>query len=314
MIPTSDYPPGQDIQDSSSWSDRSSITRTLFGTQDIPAKAATYTDKESTNPATFDAKSEANPRLKINLMILPTVSPLYLFCFIDRANIGNARLDRFEKDLNMEGYDYNLILSCFFVSCILFEIPANILCKRSDLDGSYPRLRCSSAWRPSVPRIFGAGMMPGIAHYLSRWYRQSELAFRLSTYVAMTPLAGAFGGLLASGILSMNSFISLHRWRMIHGVEVVITTGLGAIAFFTLTYRPDTARWPTPEEKELAFARAKSECLGQAEVLDKQHLTKVLREMLNPVRLIVSFIFHLSFRYVTIQGLSLFLPTIIRTF
>jgi MFS family permease len=63
--------------------------------------------------------------------------------------------------------------------------------------------------------IFEAGMLPGIAYYLSRWYRRSELAFRLSLYIVMAPLAGAFGGLLASGILKLSHFGSLHQWRMI---------------------------------------------------------------------------------------------------
>ena len=35
----------------------------------------------------FDPKAEARLRLKIDLMIVPTVALLYLFCFIDRANI-----------------------------------------------------------------------------------------------------------------------------------------------------------------------------------------------------------------------------------
>jgi MFS family permease len=63
--------------------------------------------------------------------------------------------------------------------------------------------------------IFEAGMLPGIAYYMSRWYRRSELAFRLSLYIVMAPLAGAFGGLLASAILKMDSVGSLTRWRMI---------------------------------------------------------------------------------------------------
>jgi MFS family permease len=63
--------------------------------------------------------------------------------------------------------------------------------------------------------IFEAGMLPGIAYYMSRWYRRSELAFRLSLYIVMAPLAGAFGGLLASGILKLSHFGSLHQWRMI---------------------------------------------------------------------------------------------------
>lgn len=36
----------------------------------------------------FDPAAERKLRLKIDLMIVPTVSLLYLFCFIDRANIG----------------------------------------------------------------------------------------------------------------------------------------------------------------------------------------------------------------------------------
>ena len=36
----------------------------------------------------FDRKAEARLRLKIDLCIVPTVALLYLFCFIDRANVG----------------------------------------------------------------------------------------------------------------------------------------------------------------------------------------------------------------------------------
>jgi hypothetical protein len=38
----------------------------------------------------FDAQAENKLRLKIDWMILPTVFFLYLFCFIDRANIGTS--------------------------------------------------------------------------------------------------------------------------------------------------------------------------------------------------------------------------------
>jgi hypothetical protein len=36
----------------------------------------------------FDPKAEARLRRKLDLYLVPTVSLLYLFCFIDRANIG----------------------------------------------------------------------------------------------------------------------------------------------------------------------------------------------------------------------------------
>ena len=36
----------------------------------------------------FDKAAESRLRLKIDLYIVPTVAVMYLFCFIDRANIG----------------------------------------------------------------------------------------------------------------------------------------------------------------------------------------------------------------------------------
>lgn len=153
-------------------------------------------------------------------------------------------------------------------------------------------------------------MLPGIAYYMSRWYRRSELAFRLSLYIVMAPLAGAFGGLLASGILTLDSVGSLRTWRMIFIIEGIITCGLAIIAFFTLTDRPATARWLSAEERELAIARVKSERVGATEVLDKMDSKKLVRGIFNPVVLATSMIFLLD--NVTVQGLAFFLPTIVR--
>ncbi|EAT87113.2 hypothetical protein SNOG_06049 [Parastagonospora nodorum SN15] len=159
--------------------------------------------------------------------------------------------------------------------------------------------------------IFEAGMLPGIAYYMSRFYRRSELAFRLSLYIVMAPLAGAFGGLLASAILTLDSFGSLKRWRMIFAIEGIITCILAIISFFTLTDRPETARWLNQEEKDLAVARVKSERVGQSEVVDKFNKKKTVRGILNPVILATSFIFLLD--NITVQGLAFFTPTIVRT-
>lgn len=65
--------------------------------------------------------------------------------------------------------------------------------------------------------IFEAGMLPGIAYYMSRWYRRAELTYRLSLYIVMAPLAGAFGGLLASAILTLDRVGKFSSWEMIFG-------------------------------------------------------------------------------------------------
>ncbi|KFA69056.1 hypothetical protein S40285_05458 [Stachybotrys chlorohalonatus IBT 40285] len=275
----------------------------------------------------YDPVAERKLRLKIDLYIVPTVALLYLFCFIDRANIGNARIAGLEADLGMSGYDYNAVISVFYVSYILFEIPLTLCCKWMGPGWFLPLTTVlfgiaslGTAWVQNFSQaagvrfllgVFEAAMLPGIAYYLSRWYRRAELAFRLALYMVMAPLAGAFGGLLASAILTLDRFGMFHSWRMIFAIEGIITIGLGLIGFLTLTDRPETARWLTKEEKDLAIARVKSERIGSTDVLDKIDKTKLLRGIMCPVTLSTATVFFLN--NITVQGLAFFLPTIVRT-
>ncbi|KAL2022438.1 hypothetical protein VTK56DRAFT_5267 [Thermocarpiscus australiensis] len=297
------------------------------GAHSAAARGHAATDQFGHALVQFDPKAEAKLRTKLDLMLVPTVSLLYLFCFIDRANIGNARIAGLEKDLGMSGNDYNALLSIFYISYILFEIPSNVMCKWIGPGWFIPAISLGfglvsfatafvhnfsqAAAVRFVLGIFEAGMMPGIAYYLSRWYRRSELAFRLSLYIVMAPLAGAFGGLLASGILALDHVGSVRSWRMIFVIEGIITTGLSLISFVTLTDRPETARWLTPEERDLAIARVKSERVATTEVLDRMDKKKLLQGITNPITLSTSFIFLLN--NITVQGLAFFAPTIVRT-
>ncbi|PGH17948.1 hypothetical protein AJ79_00847 [Helicocarpus griseus UAMH5409] len=295
--------------------------------RDVAERGQIATDHYGRSLVQFDPAAEARLRLKIDLFTVPTVSLLYLFCFIDRANIGNAKLAGLERDLGLKGYDYNTVLSVFYISYILFEIPSNMACKWIGPGWFIPAISLAfgivsvaTAFVENIHQICGvrfvlgifeAGMMPGIAYYLSRWYRKHELAFRLSLYIVMAPLAGAFGGLLASAILKLPNFGSLHEWRMIFAIEGIITCGLSVIGFFTLTDRPATAFWLTQEEKDLAIARVKSERVGATEVLDKLDTPKILRGIFSPATMVTSFIFLLN--NITVQGLAFFAPTIVKT-
>ena len=147
--------------------------------------------------------------------------------------------------MGLAGYDYNALLSIFYVAYILFEIPSNIACKWLGPGWFLPAISLGfgiasvamafvhnfsqGAGVRFLLGMFEAGLMPGIAYYLSRWYRRAELTFRLSLYIVMAPMAGAFGGLLASAILTLDHVGSLTGWRMIFGIEGIITIGLSLI-------------------------------------------------------------------------------------
>ena len=69
---------------------------------------------------------------KCDIHIIPILFLLFLLAFLDRTNIGNARIQGLERDLGMDprGNKYNIALLVFFVPYILFEVPSNLIIKR----------------------------------------------------------------------------------------------------------------------------------------------------------------------------------------
>lgn len=87
-------------------------------------------DKLVRSLAPIDEASEKKLIRKCDVHVVPIISFLYVLSFLDRINIGNARILGMEKDLNMSGYDYNITLVVFFIPYILLEVPSNILIRK----------------------------------------------------------------------------------------------------------------------------------------------------------------------------------------
>lgn len=117
----------------------------------------------------------------------------------------------------------------------------------------------------------------------------------------MAPLAGAFGGLLASGILHLPGIGNIPdgSWRLIFVIEGIITVGIGLVALIFLTDRPETAKWLSQAEKDLVIARVKSERVAVTHALDKPDAKKLWSGLANPVTAITGLIF--LFGTVTVQ-------------
>lgn len=100
-------------------------------------------------------------------------------------------------------------------------------------------------------------------------------------YIVCAPGAGAVGGLLASGILKIDSIGSISGWRAIFWVEGIISMGIGLISWFLVQDRPSACKWLTPEERELAEFRLVAENVGQSEAVDKMHSKAVWSGIFN---------------------------------
>jgi len=79
---------------------------------------------------TIDPVVEKKLLRKCDLNVVPIISLLYMLAFLDRINIGNARIQGLELDLHMSGSDYNVALLVFFIPYILFEVPSNLIIRK----------------------------------------------------------------------------------------------------------------------------------------------------------------------------------------
>ncbi|GAA5848303.1 hypothetical protein JCM9279_001004 [Rhodotorula babjevae] len=272
--------------------------------------------------AVIDEAAEARLRRRFDLRLLPIVALIYLFCFIDRANIGNAKIAGLEKDLGMKGLNYNVLLCVFYVSYTVFELPLQLVTKKVGPGKMLPILAfffglfslCMGFVQNygqaiGVRFLLGVAescIFPGLAFYLSRFYRKDELGFRLSCYLVCTPAAGGFGGLLASGILKIDSIGQYRSWRC-----GLITMAIGIISYFLMPDRPEKCKWLSDEERALAEVRIKSENVGQSQAVDKLRKSAVLQGIFAPSTLVVAVVF--LFNNITVQGVGFLCPTIVKT-
>ena len=67
---------------------------------------------------------------KLDLHLIPTMTLLYLLSYLDRVNIGQAKIDGLMESLKLSSAQYNACLSVFFATYVIFEIPSNLVLKR----------------------------------------------------------------------------------------------------------------------------------------------------------------------------------------
>lgn len=87
-----------------------------------------------------------------------------------------------------------------------------------------------------------APFFPAALFLLSSWYTKKELAARISILFAAGQMAGAFGGLLGSAIMSgMGGAAGLPAWRWLFLIEGVIVFPVALAAMFVLPNYPEVS-------------------------------------------------------------------------
>ncbi|KAH8878964.1 MFS general substrate transporter [Thozetella sp. PMI_491] len=211
---------------------------------------------------------EARKRVirKIDLRLIPLLTLLYLVSFIDRSNIGNAKIEGLDTDLQLDGVKYNIALSIFFIPYVLCEIPSNYYLAKAKRPswflGTMIVIWGIIMTLSGVVQNFGglvatriflgfaeSGFFPGAVYLTSQWYLPHETQTRVAIFYCSSAGAGAFSGLLAYAIAKMDGLGGYRAWRWIFLIEGLASIIAGIVAFCIMPDSPERCEsFLTPDE------------------------------------------------------------------
>ncbi|PUU79243.1 major facilitator superfamily domain-containing protein [Tuber borchii] len=277
----------------------------------------------------WSTEEEARVRRQLDWRLIPLLTVLYLLCFTDRWVTGwlNARIQGMQQDLKLVGFRFNWALTAFYLTYFLVEIPSNILLKRIGPKIYIPALviafgivSIGTAFVKNfqglcVARAFlgiaEGGTMPGMAFFMSCFYKRGELLLRVAILASAASLAGAFGGLLATALSRIPKWgangLEMHTWRNIFLFEGILTVGFGILGYFLMPESPGKCVFLSERQRWIAAERIRVE--HKELTAERTELWHVKRGMFNINNIICCMGF--LFCNVTVQSFSLFLPTIL---
>ncbi|TCT10309.1 MFS transporter [Paralcaligenes ureilyticus] len=279
----------------------------------------------SYNPGITAAPVDSNPSFveatysKVTLRLLPLLFLCYVASYLDRVNVGFAKLEML-NDLKFSETVYGFGAGIFFLGYFLFEVPSNVILHKVGARIWIARIMITwglisgATIFVTTPEMFyvmrfllgvaEAGFFPGVILYLTYWYPSHRRGNITALFLTAVALSGVIGGLLSGWILhSMSDVYGLAGWQWIFILEAIPSLVLGLFIIFYLKDRIRDAHWLNEEEKQLLEAQVQSEA-GQ-----KQSVS--MSQMLANPKVWLSAVIYFCF-VMGLYGVGFWLPTIIK--
>ena len=204
---------------------------------------------------------------KVTWRLLPFMSICYIAAFIDRVNVGFAKLQMLH-DLHFSEATYGLGAGLFFVGYFFFEVPSNLLMHRIGAKATISRIMlawgtisaCFIFVRSPLQFYFlrfllgaaEAGFFPGMLLYLTYWFPSQRRGKVVASFMTSIPIAGVVSGPVSGWIMnSLNGVHGLYNWQWLFLVEAMPSLILGVAVLLYLDNGVQHAAWLTSEEKSI---------------------------------------------------------------
>ena len=223
-------------------------------------------------PASLTGDDDKNAIYKrITLRLIPFIFICYLFNYLDRVNVGFAKLQMLDA-LKFSETVYGLGAGIFFIGYVLCGVPSNLALTRFG-----PRrwiavmmmtwgILSTCLMFVTTPtqfytlRLFTgaaeAGFFPGVVLYLSQWFPTFRRGRIMALFMSAIPVSGLIGGPFSGWILSHFAAGQggLAGWQWMFLLQGIPTVVLGGLAIFLLSDSFANAKWLTPHERAVLDA------------------------------------------------------------
>ncbi|KAI0482072.1 MFS transporter [Xylariaceae sp. FL0804] len=257
---------------------------------------------------------------------------LYLLNFLDRGNVGNAKVlnaetgDDLLQRTGTTARGYAVAVSCFSLAYALFEVPSNWVLKHrvrpsvwlAALLACWSALTLGFAGVRDYPTLvvlrvligaFEAGFFPGIVYLITIWYPYDARSVRIALVIAFCNLAGAFGGAVAYGVgQHLDGARGLAGFRWLFLVEGAVSMLSVLPALLVLPDYPAVAgRWLSAADRRLAEERVVARGGGHS----REHASRreTLETFFGP-RMLAHYLAYVA-NVVTQGSFTFFTPTIV---
>lgn len=266
------------------------------------------------------AVSESDVLAKVRRTVLPIVFLLYMFNYMDRANIGYAQL-KMSGALGIDVATFGTISAIFFIAYVVFEIPSNVIMKKvgarlwlARIGVTWGIVTIATGFVQNTTQLYlarillgvcEAGLFPGLLLYLTYWFRTQERSRGIAGMSLAQPVALIVGSITGGWILDHVDWFGLSSWRWIFIIQGAppILIGIWVLAY--LADRPAKAKWLEPAERTWLEGEITRDYRSD----DEGSMKVELEAMKDPRILYLAFI-NLLYA-VGLYGMTFFLPQVV---
>jgi MFS transporter, ACS family, tartrate transporter len=278
-------------------------------------------------PGALDVAGQRAVLSAINWRLIPLLFFCYVIAYVDRINLGFAKLHLREVlgvDEAVFGAVYGLGAGLFFIGYFLFEVPSNLMMQRIGARIWIARIMVvwglvsmAMMFIKTVPMFYAmrfllgaaeAGFFPGVILYLTYWYPARERARTIALFATGGVVAGIVGSPISGAILGLDGKAGLAGWQWLFVLEALPAVIMGLALLFILPNGPQHVRWLSVPQKAWLSARLAEEAVGSRPAHEHRFMDVVTS---GRVWLLCLLYFLMN---IGSYGYELWLPSIIKSF